>query len=53
MTSGGNDEQVGKAKKILYTSIIGLIIILSAYSISNFVLKIYILLVQMKLMVMF
>jgi len=39
MTSGGNDEQVGKAKKILYTSIIGLIIILSAYSISNFVLK--------------
>lgn len=39
MTAGGNEDQVGKAKKILYTSIIGLIIILSAYSISNFVLR--------------
>ncbi|MFA5211602.1 MAG: hypothetical protein WC414_03870 [Patescibacteria group bacterium] len=39
MTAGGNDDQVGKAKNILYASIIGLLIILSAYSISNFVLK--------------
>ena len=37
MTAGGNDEQVGKAKKIITGSIIGLIIILLAYSISNFV----------------
>lgn len=39
MTAGGNDEKVGTAKKWLTTGIIGLIIILGAYSISNFVVK--------------
>lgn len=39
MTAGGNDDQVSKAKSILSASIIGLVIILSAYSISRFVLS--------------
>ena len=39
MTAGGNDEQAGKAKSIIFASIIGLVIILSAYAISIFVVK--------------
>ncbi len=37
MTARGNDEFVTKAKNILSTSIIGLIILLMAYSITRFV----------------
>lgn len=37
MTSQGNEEKVGKAVKILTTSVIGLIVILSAYAITYFV----------------
>lgn len=37
MTAGGNEEQVGKGKKYLTNSIIGLIIILGAYTITWFV----------------
>lgn len=37
MTAAGNDDQIGKAKGILVSAIIGLIIILSAYSITTFV----------------
>lgn len=37
MTSGGNEIKVLKAKKTLRDSIIGLVIILSAYSITRFV----------------
>ncbi len=37
MTAGGNSDQVDKAKSILFASVIGLLIILSAYSISRFV----------------
>ena len=37
MTSGGNEEQIGTAKKILINATIGLAIILSAYSIVAFV----------------
>lgn len=39
MTAAGNDEKVGKAKKILIGAVIGLAIILSAYAITNFVVK--------------
>lgn len=39
MTAGGNDEKVDKAKSILTASVIGLIIILSAYAISRYVLS--------------
>ena len=37
MTAAGNEEQVGDAKKILAAAVIGLVIILSAYSITRFV----------------
>ena len=39
MTGGGNSEQVEKARKILTAAVIGLLIILSAFSISNYVLE--------------
>lgn len=38
MTAGGNDEQVGKAKTLIRDAVIGLIIILSAYAISYYIL---------------
>ncbi len=37
MTAGGNDEQVGKAKKVLINSVLGLVIIFSAYAITQFI----------------
>lgn len=37
MTAGGNEEKVGEAKKYLYSGVIGLAIILSAYAIASFV----------------
>ncbi|MBI5622060.1 hypothetical protein HY933_04335 [Candidatus Falkowbacteria bacterium] len=37
MTAGGNEEQISEAKKWLTNSIIGLIIIILAYSITYFV----------------
>lgn len=37
MTAAGNDEKIGQAKKILTSSIIGLVIVLAAYSIASFV----------------
>lgn len=37
MTAGGNEEQAGEAKKWIYSGVIGLAIILSAYAIANFV----------------
>jgi len=39
MTSQGNEDQVGDAKKIIIASVIGLVIILSAYIIANFVIS--------------
>ncbi len=38
MTAAGNDDQVSKAKSILTAAIIGIIIIIAAYAITNFVL---------------
>lgn len=38
MTAGGNDERITKAQGILKTSVIGLIIIVTAYSITYFAL---------------
>ena len=37
MTAAGNEETVAKAKNILKTTIVGLIIVLAAYSIASFV----------------
>jgi len=37
MTAAGNDEQIGKARKIITAAIIGLIIVVSAYAITAFI----------------
>lgn len=37
MTAGGNDEKVGEAKKWIFSGIIGLAIILSAYALASYV----------------
>jgi hypothetical protein len=39
MTAGGNEEQIEKAKGWIFSGIIGLAIILSAFAISKFVLQ--------------
>ncbi|MFA6537130.1 MAG: Ig-like domain-containing protein, partial [Patescibacteria group bacterium] len=39
MTSGGQEEKIGKAKKVLISAIIGLALIFSAYAITAFVFK--------------
>lgn len=39
MTAGGNEEQISKAKKVLLNAVIGLVIILSAYAIVLFVMR--------------
>jgi len=39
MTAGGDEKRVATAKQILITSVIGLIILLSAYAISTFVIE--------------
>ena len=39
MTAGGNEENVTAAKKLLTNSVIGLIIVLSAYILANFVIN--------------
>ena len=38
MTAGGNDDKISEAKKWIMAGVIGMVIIFSAYSISNFVL---------------
>lgn len=40
MTAGGNDDKVSKAKTLLQQAVIGLVIILSAYSITALAIKI-------------
>ncbi len=37
MTAGGNEEKVGEAKKLIAAGIVGLVIIILAYSIAKFV----------------
>jgi len=39
MTAGGNEEKVGEARKIIFSGVIGIAIILSAWALANFVLK--------------
>jgi len=39
MTAAGNEERVGKAKKVLVAGVIGLAIILAAYAIASFVIR--------------
>ena len=37
MTAGGNEDQVGEAKKWIFSGVIGLVIILSAYALASFI----------------
>ena len=37
LTSGGNEEKIGEAKKIITAGIIGLVIIFTSYAIATFV----------------
>ncbi len=37
MTAGGNDDKVKDAKKLIFSGIIGLVIVLTAYAIASFV----------------
>ncbi|MFA5937371.1 MAG: hypothetical protein WC822_05875 [Candidatus Paceibacterota bacterium] len=37
MTARGNDEQVGKAKKIITAAMIGIVVVVGAYAITNFI----------------
>jgi hypothetical protein len=39
LTSAGNEEKVGEAKKIITAGIIGLVIIFTAYAIATFVIQ--------------
>jgi Zn-dependent protease with chaperone function len=39
MTSGGNEENVTSAKKMLIAGVIGLVIILFSYALATFILK--------------
>lgn len=39
MTAGGNEEQVGDAKKWIFSGVIGLAIILSAYALASFIIN--------------
>ena len=39
MTAAGNDDQIGKAKSVMTAAVIGLVIIMSAYAITRFVLR--------------
>ncbi|MBT4547018.1 MAG: hypothetical protein HOC36_01525, partial [Candidatus Magasanikbacteria bacterium] len=39
MTAGGNEEKIGTAKKILINGVIGLVIILSSFSIAQFIIN--------------
>lgn len=41
MTAGGNEEQVNKAKRLIINGIVGLIIIILAFAISWFVIRLY------------
>jgi TRAP-type C4-dicarboxylate transport system permease small subunit len=38
LTAAGNEEQTGKAKRLLVDAIVGLVIVLAAWAIANFVL---------------
>ncbi|MDD3285720.1 MAG: pilin [Patescibacteria group bacterium] len=38
MTAGGNEDKVGEAKKLMGAGVVGLVIVLSAWGIANFIL---------------
>lgn len=38
LTAAGNDDQTGKAKKLILDAIVGLVIVLAAWAVGNFIL---------------
>ena len=42
MTAGGNEEKVGEAKKLIMAGVIGLIIVIAAFAIAQFVIGVII-----------
>jgi Zn-dependent protease with chaperone function len=39
MTAAGEEDKTGKAKKLIFSGVVGLLIILSAYAITDFVIN--------------
>jgi len=39
MTSGGNEDKIGEAKKLISAGVVGLVVVLAAYAIANFVIS--------------
>ena len=37
MTSAGNEDKIGEAKKLISAGVVGLVVVLAAYAIANFV----------------
>ncbi len=42
MTASGNDEQIGKAKKLIKNSVIGIVIVFGAYVITSFIINYFV-----------
>jgi len=42
MTAAGNEQQIEKAKKILTSSVVGLVIVILAYALSLFIINVII-----------
>jgi Zn-dependent protease with chaperone function len=39
MTSGGSEDKIGEAKKLISAGVVGLVVVLAAYAISSFVIN--------------
>jgi len=39
MTAAGNEEKIGKAKKLMSAAVIGLVIVLMAFALSSFIIN--------------
>ncbi|MBI4090881.1 MAG: hypothetical protein HY422_02555 [Candidatus Komeilibacteria bacterium] len=39
MTSGGNEDKISEAKKLISAGVVGLVVVLAAYAISSFVIN--------------
>lgn len=39
MTSAGNEDKIGEAKKLISAGVVGLVVVLAAYAISSFVIN--------------
>lgn len=39
LKAAGREEEINRAKKIIYTSVVGLIVVMASYAITNFILS--------------